>query len=178
MPVQLPNLPDISSGRPASNDYFLVRDTSANADRRVSWENMHQTNVFTPTVTFAVPGDLAVAYTTQEGVFCRLGRLVSFRVRVVFTPTFTTASGSFSIPVTGIQIGALGNGYIAGQLRHSAGFTYPAGRTTVYCRCNTASLFLTAIGSGVSETNITTSAFTSGVNVDLAMSGSYLATGF
>jgi hypothetical protein len=53
--------------------------------------------IFTPTMTFATPGDLAVAYTTQTGRYVRTGRKVWIQAHLICVPTFTTASSSLYV---------------------------------------------------------------------------------
>lgn len=48
-------------------------------------------------VTFATPGDLSVVYTNNTLSFMRVGNMVFFSLFLNFTPTYTTASGTFSI---------------------------------------------------------------------------------
>lgn len=55
------------------------------------------TGSFTPTVSFATPGDLTVSYSSQIGYYWRDGPLVHFRLEVIFTPTHTTAAGNFRV---------------------------------------------------------------------------------
>ena len=53
---------------------------------------------WTPTLTFSTPGNLSVTYTTQFGVYTKIGRLVHFELRVsASTFTHTTASGGLRI---------------------------------------------------------------------------------
>lgn len=52
----------------------------------------------TPAITFATPGDLSVAYSTQLGSWVRIGNFVTVAINLVTSSfTFTTASGSLSI---------------------------------------------------------------------------------
>jgi hypothetical protein len=56
------------------------------------------TGTWTPTLTFATPGDLAVTYSVRDGVYTKIGRLVHIGFNVVTSAfTFTTASGNVSI---------------------------------------------------------------------------------
>ncbi len=52
---------------------------------------------FTPTVTFATPGTLSVAYTTQSGTYVKVGTVYIFSAVVEFSPTLGTASGAFRL---------------------------------------------------------------------------------
>jgi len=59
--------------------------------------NSTLTGTFTPTITFATPGDLTVAYAAQTGSYSIVGNLLYVNVSVTFTPTYTTASGVFLV---------------------------------------------------------------------------------
>lgn len=48
---------------------------------------------FTPTFTCATPGDLSVSYATQIGRYQQIGKLVFYKLNLVCTPTWTTATG-------------------------------------------------------------------------------------
>lgn len=53
---------------------------------------------WTPTLTFAVPGDLSVAYTTRAGWYWRLGNIFYVQAQIeTSTWTWTTASGSLKV---------------------------------------------------------------------------------
>lgn len=137
----------------------------------------YEEGLFTPTLSFATPGDLSVVYTTQEGFYWRLGPLVFFSLTLNCTPTFTTASGlayilglphaafpdAVSTVLGGVQFGA-------------AAITYPAGRSVVFPYINASEDFirLAASGSAVGTTSIQASAFTSGVSTnDIRVQGFY-----
>ncbi len=65
-------------------------------------------STFTPVFTFGTPGDLSVSYATQTGYYVRKGDKVYAIIKLVFTPTYTTASGSASI--TGLPV-TVGTGF-------------------------------------------------------------------
>lgn len=74
----------------------MSRDNGQARDSFGSW---------TPALTFATPGDLSVAYTTQQGSYTRVGSLITAQfVIVTSTFTFTTASGD--LQVTGLPFTA------------------------------------------------------------------------
>lgn len=53
---------------------------------------------WTPAITFATPGDLAVAYTTQVGYYIKTGRMVTLSAQITTSSfTWSTASGTFQI---------------------------------------------------------------------------------
>ncbi len=83
---------------------------------------------WTPTMTFATPGDLSIAYTTQSGTYSRIGNIVCLTFVLAFAPTFTTASGSFQ--VTGLPF-AIGSSCV-GTVQYQAS-AFPAGATTAAC---------------------------------------------
>lgn len=61
-------------------------------------EGVNQRATWTPVLTFATPGDLSVAYTTQVGDYLKIGRLVVVMFEIVTsTFTFTTASGALTV---------------------------------------------------------------------------------
>lgn len=58
----------------------------------------YEEGTWTPTITFATPGNLSVAYTTQSGTYTKIGRTVSINLLLVTSSfTHTTASGQFTI---------------------------------------------------------------------------------
>ncbi|MQX90313.1 hypothetical protein [Sinorhizobium meliloti] len=73
-----------------------------------------ETGTFTPSITFATPGDLALTSVTASGVWKRTGRYVKVESNFTGTPTFTTASGN--IRLTGLPFSAAsGNGNMSLQ---------------------------------------------------------------
>lgn len=55
-------------------------------------------NTFTPVLTFATPGDLAVTYATQVGSYVRIGNIVIITINISTSGfTFTTASGACQV---------------------------------------------------------------------------------
>lgn len=59
--------------------------------------NRYQVGTFVVEMTFATVGDLSVTYSTQTGRFERVGGTVSIYIRLVCTPTWTTASGRLEL---------------------------------------------------------------------------------
>lgn len=132
-----------------------------------------------PTMTFATPGNLSVVYTTQEGTYLKIGRLVFVRVRLVCTPTHTTASGNWTLeglPVaaTNTPVFAAGSG-IPNNI--GAGFTWPAGVSMVAVNVvpNTTTAVLSGSGSGIAQANFTHANVTSGAALTLVASVVYEA---
>lgn len=58
----------------------------------------YEEGIWTPTLTFATPGDVAVTYSTRVGFYTKVGREVTLRWNIVTSAfTHTTASGSMQI---------------------------------------------------------------------------------
>jgi hypothetical protein len=113
----------------------------------------YEEGTWTPAVTFATPGDLSVAYTTQYGDYEKVGRQVVARWNIVTsTFTHTTASGNFAI--TGLPFATTGT---AGSLPTGslmwAGIT-KAGYTQVNPYVSSTSIALLASGSGLSNSDV------------------------
>jgi hypothetical protein len=80
-----------ASGLTMNSQRMLGRQTAAAGAVE---EFVMEAGTFVPTFTFQTPGDLNVAYTTQLGIYQRLWRMVQFTIELVFTPTWTTSSGT------------------------------------------------------------------------------------
>lgn len=132
-----------------------------------------------PTMTFATPGNLSVVYTTQEGTYLKIGRLVFARVRLVCTPTHTTASGNWSLtglPFTATNTPSFAAG--AGTPNNlGAGFTWPAGVSQVVLgvTAGTTTALLQGTGSAIAQANFTNANVTSGAALTLVASVVYEA---
>ena len=58
----------------------------------------YETGTWTPTITFATPGDLNVVYSAQNGFYTKVGRLVQYSALVLTTTfTYTTATGTLRL---------------------------------------------------------------------------------
>lgn len=115
----------------------------------------YEEGTWTPTLTFATPGDLAVVYSTRVGVYTKIGRLVTATLDIATsTFTFTTASGALNI--TGLPFTSANT---AGQTHHGAcslhGVTKATYTTfTAALAANSATVLLVGNGSGVSESSV------------------------
>jgi len=61
---------------------------------------------WTPVLTFATPGDLAVTYSTQVGRYVKIGRLVLAQFAIT-TATFTHTTASGGLQITGVPFTSL-----------------------------------------------------------------------
>ncbi len=59
------------------------------------------TGTWTPTITFATNGDLAVVYSIRLGTYTKIGRLVTATFSL-FTSTFTHTTASGNLQITGL----------------------------------------------------------------------------
>lgn len=109
--------------------------------------------VWTPVLTFATPGDLSVAYTTQVGIYTKIGRVVVVSYAITTsTFTFTTATGA--LQVTGLPFVANASCQFNGAL--SWGGITKAGYTNVVGRVATSAQLIdfVASGSGVARSQV------------------------
>lgn len=98
---------------------------------------------FTPTFTFATPGNLSVSYTVQTGFYRQIptptGSIVWVYGACSFIPTFTTASGVGQFVLTGAPVNiATPNALL--DIPVCQGITFGSGNTYP---------FLQGVGSGV-----------------------------
>lgn len=113
-------------------------------------------SAWSPTLTFATPGDLAVTYTTQIGGAIKLGQLVIADFNIVTnTFTHTTAAGDLRItalPYTSANV----TGYLSTCSMIFAGIT-KAGYTdfVAYVTSNTTTLLFAAGASASAAANVT-----------------------
>lgn len=155
-----------------ASDGIRMPNTASTDSRTLDW---YQEGTFTPSLTFATPGDLAVTYgASNAGRYTRIGRTVFWEMDLqTATLTFTTASGDLRIggfPFT--SIGAPpGNGVIG----FMSGLTLSAGRSfaAVQVEAGTQRATISQSGTGVASTTMAVANATTGTNVRLQMTGSY-----
>ena len=127
---------------------------------------------FTPTFTFATPGDLSVSYASQVGLYERIGNVVTYQVILTCTPTFTTASGA--IRIGGLPITVLAGGYqIYNNIVNDAALVYTG--TSIYAFPNSGQTYITIsqTKTATGESSLTTTALVTGVAITLKIFGSY-----
>lgn len=110
--------------------------------------NYYEEGSWTPTATFATPGDLSVSYSSQLGGYIRIGKMVFAWISLTFTPTYTTASGTFIIG--GLPYNPSNSQY-GGCVTNGANITLPASTNYYILRPNggTATMNVRGVGSGV-----------------------------
>lgn len=169
----LPN-PNMASGAAATNVGSLGGDltgTLPNPTIADGPTHFYETGTFTPVFTFATPGDLAVTYTTQSASYVRVGKIVTFNIRVALaTLTYTTAAGTARI--TGFPFT---NGTLLQYATANVGSTtFSAGYTQVIARLAVSGTVWDFFqqGSGVASSAMSVTNMPSGTSPVLAITGS------
>ncbi len=151
----------------AGTDFYSK--TAADA----AFQPINTTTTFTPSMTFATPGDLSLASVSATGQYTRTGNRVLFSLNYTATPTFTTASGNFRL--TGLPFAAA-DGLDGGAVSLVSGnFVWPAARTQLAWNSVAAQTYLelVGLGSAVNGTNLASTNLTSGVASQVHISGNY-----
>lgn len=129
---------------------------------------------FTPVLTFATPGNLAVTYSTQTGFYTKVGRQVTVTILIITSAfTHTTASGNATI--TGLPFTSMStSGSATRGLCAFAGIT-KAGYTQVVSAlgASASSLTLRASGSGVAIGSVLAADMPTGGTVNIEISHTY-----
>lgn len=124
---------------------------------------------FSPTISFATPGDLSVSYAMQQGWYMRSGGLISMDISFRFTPTYTTASGQLRIGNLPVYFGLADAQGVGGVLTSNGisvvvpPFPYPASCTTVIPVASVSQLItLRGMGSATDDVPLGVTQFPSG----------------
>ena len=133
----------------------------------------YATNTFTPILTCATPGDLNVAYTTQLGVYTKIGNMVSFAVRIL-TSSFTHSMASGNVIINGMPVTVSSTAYAPPAATIFGGFT-AAGFTQVHAQgsTGTASLIFRVSGPGVAPVSLVITDLPTSGTVNMYISGHY-----
>lgn len=140
-----------------------------------------EVGAFTPTFTFATPGDLSVSYAQQQGAFWRVGSLVFIRLRLQCAPTFSSSSGAPLLQGLPYASAAAGGVHILPVQLGGAGITYPTSRTApfAYVDQGESQIRLAADGSGAGTVALSVSNFSTGVSTgDVRVGGFYITDNF
>ncbi len=126
----------------------------------------------TPTFTFATPGDLSVTYSVQSCNYYQIGGLVFYNYILVFTPTFTTASGVARFSVLPATTSVTSYSVVGNK---SANITYPVGCTQIAAAPQSGTNYFQLVGFGTAtaQTALTTANFVSTQAHTIGVSGVY-----
>lgn|SRR3990167_4643813 len=137
--------------------------------------NYYDEGTFTPTVTPNFSGDWAPNYSSQIGIFTRIGRMVYVFIDVTLVPTWTTASTYLKFGALPFNLGAdlVCGGNVTGT---SVALTFSASQTmlAVSAAVNT-SLIINQIGSASANVALGIANMVSGSTYRFIISGWYMA---
>ena len=116
----------------------------------------YEEGTWTPSITFASPGDLSIAYVVRIGVYTKIGRLVALNW-VTLTSTFTHATAGGACSITGLPFTSanVANQHAYGGTNFSGVVKASYFVVTHGVLANTAavSFFTVGIGSGAALLN-------------------------
>lgn len=128
-----------------------------------------ETGTWTPAITFATPGNLSVAYSTQLGNYIKIGRLVVLNFFIT-TSSFTHTTASGNLNITGVPYqsdlaaGLQANGSLRFQGITKANYT----QYTPQITAGSTTVSITAGGSGQAVASVQTGDVPTGGTVNLA----------
>jgi len=140
--------------------------------------NAYNQGTFTPTMTCGTVGDLSVAYGAQYGSYIKTGNIVTATIRLLFTPTFTTASGS--IQFAGLPFTVDNSNFIGwcGSISYiTGGMVWPVGTTSlgIIAEGATDVCSIWGSGSGINSSPLLMSGLTSTVQYHVLFTVTYKA---
>jgi hypothetical protein len=134
----------------------------------------YETGTWTPTLTFATPGDLAVTYSVQSGGYVKVGRKVTVNF-VISTSAFTHTTASGALKVSGLPFTAnaavadIGAASALAQGLTAANYT----NFSFYTQTSATHMVMSASAQGQSLLSITTTHMPSGTPQYLQASLTY-----
>lgn len=134
---------------------------SANANTLDDYEE----GTWTPTLTFATPGDLSVTYAVRSGTYIKIGSTVTIGMAIT-TSAFTHSTASGNMNITGNPFIASSSTSSRGSGSLDWGGITKAGYSTVIASCTESSTIISfvASGSGLSPSQV--------ISADVPSSGS------
>ena len=134
----------------------------------------YEEGTWTPALTFATPGDVAVAYTTQVGGYTKIGNMVTASFNIVTSSfTHTTASGNATITGLPFTSNSTSGRLYRGPLDFQ-GITKLTYTNFVTALANSATSFvLVGGGTGVGRSLVTAADMPTGGSVILTGSLTY-----
>lgn len=164
----------ISTIQPNTNGTFYCI-ASSGTDSTVWYSTYVVVNAtavsFTPTATFATPGDLSVAYAIQTGFYYRFGNAIFVTCTIRFTPTYTTSAGALRI--AGLAISGGSTNWVLPVNISTQAVTFNALGTQVFATIPSNYFQLNSQGSGAASSTMTVTNFPSGTEYSIIISGFY-----
>lgn len=154
----------VGNATPAASGSGITFPATADPSTDANTLDDYEEGTFTPSFTFATPGDLSVTYTSQVGFYTKIGNMVSVIVFVNMAAgfTFTTAAGSARIngfPFTSVSsTNSQGNGAAIFAGVTKAGYT----AISMTLTANSTQATLSASGSGVAVSGVSATDMPSG----------------
>lgn len=133
----------------------------------------YEEGVFTPTLSFQTPGDLALTYSAQAGAYVRVGNLVYAHGRVA-TSAFSWSTASGNLLVGGLPFISKNDGVANYGASFYRGVT-KSGYTdfTAFLNQNANALFIRAMASGQPDVSVVAADVPSGGMPSIAFSIMY-----
>lgn len=110
----------------------------------------YEEGAFTPTVTFATVGNLAVVHGTQSGQYVKIGSAVLFKIQIA-TTTFTHTTAAGNLRVAGLPF-ASGSTYYGGCLM--GGYT-KANYTQLQAQLTAGNSYIEVLAGGSGQATVT-----------------------
>ena len=125
----------------------------------------YSASTWTPVLTFATAGDLAVVYSLQSGWYVKVGNLVTAGYSII-TSTFTHTTASGAVRITGLPVASANTSIGTLQWRGitKAGYT---DISTLASAANGSLLTVPAHGSGVAPSSVAAADMPTGGTVAL-----------
>jgi hypothetical protein len=142
----------------------------ASAD--VNTLDAYEEGTFTPTLTFATPGNVSVSYSIRVGAYTKVGDRVFYSFNITTSGfTHTTAAGNLTVSGLPFTSNAVSTVVAATSI---AGWT-KAGYTSVNARvtASATTVVFPAQGSGQAQSNLTSADVPTGGTVVMQVSGHY-----
>ncbi len=133
---------------------------------------------WTPVLTFATPGDLAVTYSAQEGLYMKLGRFVIAKFSIT-TSAFTFGTASGNLTITGLPVAPVdldGRDWRCGVMRFQGITKANYTQIVPVAVRSTTTMIFDASGSAQSLSQVTAANMPSGGSVDLRGEVFYMAS--
>lgn len=166
----------VQSYAPVSHQWINTISTSGvPSSTQPATNDLSQTTAtFTPSISFATPGDVAVTYTTQSGTYWIIGNLLFWKIAIL-TSSFTWSTSAGDFRVNGLPFTVKNNvnsrGVGSGSFEGITKVNYT--QYTPTCREGTTTMAIVASGSGQSNSNVSTANVASGGTIQLEMAGFY-----